>query len=93
MSAKAKRIGKCIFDIHLYITVSYIIQVTLFIRHLITNSLMDQAFLKFFTQVITSTAPAAPRRCPVIDFVEFIFISFACSPNVFLMAIVSNKSL
>ena len=48
MSAKAKRIGKCIFDIHLYITVSYIIQVTLFIRHLITNSLMDQAFLKFF---------------------------------------------
>ena len=34
-----------------------------------------------FTHVINSTAPAAPSRCPIIDFVELILRFAASSPN------------
>ena len=48
MSAKSQRVGKCIFNIHFDRTVSYIVQITFFIRHLISDRLVDQTFLKFF---------------------------------------------
>ena len=41
---------------------------------------------------ITSTAPAAPSRCPVIDLVELIAVFLAASPIAFLMAAVSYWS-
>ena len=39
-----------------------------------------------------SRAPVAPRRCPVMDFVEEMLICRACSPNTSLNAFVSMAS-
>ena len=39
-----------------------------------------------------SMPPAPPRRCPVIDFVEFTAIFFAAVPNICLIALVSLRS-
>ena len=44
------------------------------------------------TQARASTAPAAPRRCPVIDFVLLILRLYACSPNTFCIADISATS-
>ena len=41
---------------------------------------------------IDSIAPAAPKRCPVIDLVELIFILYACSLNTFSIANISLLS-
>ena len=48
MSAKPKGVGQCIFDIHLNRSVSYIVQIALFVRYLIACCLMDQPLLEFF---------------------------------------------
>ncbi|MNR59516.1 hypothetical protein D3C85_1807860 [compost metagenome] len=40
-------------------------------------------------EAIVSIAPAAPKRCPVIDLVELIFNLYACSPNRSTIAFVS----
>jgi len=40
-----------------------------------------------------STAPAAPSRCPIIDFVELMASLRACSPKSRLIAQVSMRSL
>jgi len=42
---------------------------------------------------IASTAPAAPSRWPIADFVEEIGIVFACSPRAVFSAAVSARSL
>jgi hypothetical protein len=39
-----------------------------------------------------STAPAAPSRCPIADFVEDTGIRIACSPSASLIACVSPRS-
>ena len=44
------------------------------------------------TEDMASTAPAAPNRWPVIDFVELIFMSYKCFPNTSLRALVSATS-
>ena len=44
-------------------------------------------------EAMASTAPAAPNMWPVMDFVELMTTSYACSPNAFLMASVSLRSL
>ena len=41
---------------------------------------------------MASSAPAAPSRCPVIDFVEDTMSVCACSPKTRLMAAVSSRS-
>ncbi|MNL76622.1 hypothetical protein D3C87_2026180 [compost metagenome] len=51
--------------------------------------------MSFFTArivAIASTAPAAPNKCPVIDFVELIFNLYASSPNKSTMALLSEMS-
>ena len=44
------------------------------------------------TQIKASIAPAAPSKCPVIDFVELMFNFLACSPNTSLIAFTSDMS-
>ena len=41
---------------------------------------------------MASIAPAAPNKCPVMDFVELIFIAYACSLNTFIIALDSAIS-
>ena len=51
--------------------------------------------MSFFTDIIDAIAsitPAAPNKCPVIDFVELIFKPYECSPNKALIAFVSAIS-
>ena len=45
------------------------------------------------SDAISSTAPAAPSMCPVIDFVEETLIFPAASPNTLAMAVASFESL
>jgi len=45
------------------------------------------------TDAASSTAPAAPSRCPVMDFVELMQSRRACSPKTVWIAIVSYLSL
>ena len=42
---------------------------------------------------MASTAPAAPSRCPIADFVEETGTFAACSPSAALIARVSERSL
>ncbi|EJX02744.1 hypothetical protein EVA_09148 [gut metagenome] len=42
---------------------------------------MDKAFLNTLRTYHTLHPPAAPRRCPIIDFVEFTTTLSAASPK------------
>ena len=43
--------------------------------------------------MIASIAPAAPKQCPITDFVDEIASRYACSPKTSLIARVSAASL
>src|SRR5690606_24167524 len=62
-----------------------------FIR-LIVGGTME--VLSALMQIADSTAPAAPRRCPIIDLVELTQsrLSLACAPNTSEMARASSMS-
>ena len=49
-------------------------------------------FLMARMLAMDSTAPAAPSKWPVMDFVELMFNSYACCPNTSLIAFASEIS-
>ena len=57
---------------------------------MIVGGIMPSRMLR--AQITASTPPAAPRRCPVIDFVELSASRRAWSPKTALMAWVSARS-
>ena len=92
MAAQPHRIRECDVDLRLARLVGDVVQVALRIGMAVVNRRRQHTFVDGRTHIIASTAPAAPKVWPIIDFVDETASSCACAPKTSLIAFVSARS-
>lgn len=93
MAAKAEGNGQGEVKVNLSRFVRADVKVAVRVRLFVVDGRRNDALFTASAEAMASTAPAAPNMWPVMDFVELMTTSYACSPNAFLMASVSLRSL